>query len=93
MRDSATRHVMTEFDWKKKMSRDDAASLLRRIADGLAGDGKVELEQEEWELTFPVGSEIALEVELEIEESEAELEIELKWSTARRAKPKAGDGG
>lgn len=80
---------MTEFEWQKKTSRNEAASLLRVIADGLAGDGKVELERDGWQLTLPVGRQIALEVEVEVEEGETELEIQLKWSTSSRRRPNA----
>ena len=84
---------MTEFEWQKKTSRKEAASLLRAIADGLAGDGKVELERDGWQLTLPVGRQIALEVEVEVDEGETELEIQLKWSTSKRRRSSSTSGG
>lgn len=72
---------MTEFEWEKKTTRDEAAKLLRQIADGLAGDGKVELEQDGWGLKLSVAKQVELEVEVAAEGAETELEIELKWST------------
>lgn len=82
---------MTEFEWHKKTSRNEAASLLRAIADGLAG-GRVELERGGWQLTLPVGRQIALEVEVEVEEGETELEVQLKWSTAKRRRASSTPG-
>lgn len=86
-------HAMTEFEWQKKVSRNEAAAVLRAIADGLAGDGRVELEQNGWQLKVPVGPKIAVELEVEVGESEAELEIELTWPTARRRRSSTGSGG
>lgn len=76
---------MAELEWKKDASRAEAAALLRRIADGLEGDGAVELEEGGWELKLKAAERIDLELELEIDEGETELEIELKWS-------RSGDG-
>ena len=83
---------MTEFEWEKKTSRDDAAKLLRQIADGLSRDGKVELEQDGWELKLSVAQQVEVEVELKTEGSKSELEIELSWASGRRggAKPSGG---
>jgi amphi-Trp domain-containing protein len=83
---------MTEFEWQKKVSRKEAAAVLRAIADGLAGDGNVELEQNGWQLKVPVGPKIAVDLEVEVGESEAELEIELTWPTARSRRSSTGSG-
>jgi len=80
---------MTEFEWEKKTSRDDAAKLLRQIADGLASDGKVEIEQDGWELKLSVAQQVELEVELKTEGSKTELEIELTWGSGRGRGAKA----
>jgi len=71
---------MIEFEWEKKASRAEAAALLRELADSLAGDGKVELERDGWELKLQVGDEVEVEIELEAQDDETELEIGLKWS-------------
>jgi amphi-Trp domain-containing protein len=86
-------HAMTEFEWQKKVSRKEAAAVLRAIADGLAGDGNVELEQNGWQLKVPVGPKIAVDLEVEVGESEAELEIELTWPTARSRRSSTGSSG
>jgi amphi-Trp domain-containing protein len=83
---------MTEFEWEKKMTRKDAASLFRAIADGLEGGGKVELEQDGWELTLAVANNVELGIEIEIE-AQTELEIELKWSTPGRQAASGGKSG
>lgn len=83
---------MTEFEWTKKTSRTEAAKLLRQIADGLAGDGQVELEQDGWELKLSVAQQVELEVELKAEGSKTELELELKWASGRGGGAKASGG-
>jgi amphi-Trp domain-containing protein len=83
---------MTEFEWEKKTNRDDAAKLLRQIADGLTGDGKVELEQDGWELKLSVAQQVELEVELKVEGSKTQLEVELTWASGRGGRSKASGG-
>jgi amphi-Trp domain-containing protein len=83
---------MTEFEWEKKMTRKEAASLFRAIADGLEGGGKVELEQDGWELALPVANNVELGIEIEVE-TQTELEIELKWATPGRQRPGGGKSG
>ena len=83
---------MTEFEWEKKTTRDEAAKLLRQIADGLTGDGKVELEQDGWELKLSVARQVELEVELKAEGTKTQLEVELTWSSGRGGGAKAAGG-
>ena len=72
---------MTEFEWKKKLQRNEVATFLRQLADGLQEDGTVEIEQDDWELKLSVAENVQLQVELEVNGDEGELEIELKWAT------------
>lgn len=73
---------MIEFEWESKKSRADAAALLRELADSLAKDGEVELEQDGWELKLKVPGRVELGVEVEVDDDETELEIEIKWPRA-----------
>jgi amphi-Trp domain-containing protein len=70
---------MTEFEWQKRMSSEQAAELLRRVADGLAGGDRVELDHEGFELKVPVADEVELEIEVEVEDGKTEVELELQW--------------
>ena len=80
---------MIEFEWEKDGTREDAAALLRKLADSLAGDGEVEIEHEGWELKLTVPDKLEMELELKAGDDATELEIELKWS---RGKPSAAAG-
>ncbi len=82
---------MTEFEWEKQARREEVASLLRGIAEGLDAGGHVELEQDSWELKLDVPDELELELTLEVEEDETELEIELSRSRAPTAQPASAD--
>ena len=80
-----------EFEWEKTVDRGETAALLRRIADGLEGDGEVELKLDAGKLELDVPDELKLEIEYEAGEEETELEIELSWPTAGAA-PQEGAG-
>ncbi|MBS1843269.1 MAG: amphi-Trp domain-containing protein [Actinobacteria bacterium] len=73
---------MTNFEVEKRetLSRDEAATRLRRIANLLSGsDEEVEFERGEMKFKLEVPEQVDWKVELEIGEDENELEIELKW--------------
>ncbi|MBS1892862.1 MAG: amphi-Trp domain-containing protein [Actinobacteria bacterium] len=73
---------MTNFEVEKRetLSRDEAATRLRRIANLLSGsDEEVEFERGEMKFKLEVPEQVDWKVELEIGEDGNELEIELKW--------------
>jgi len=86
---------VTEIEWETKMRREDAAALLRRLADGLESGKKVELEHGGLELKLGVAEEVDLEIEVELNGEETEVEIELGWSTGgeERKASVADEGG
>lgn len=69
-----------EVEKRETLSRDEAATRLRRIANLLSG-AEEEVKFDRGELKFKVGipDQIEWKVELEISDEESELEIELKW--------------
>lgn len=70
---------LLEISQKHNMSREDAAALLRRIADSLARHNELEFERNGIKLRVDVADEVEVEVELEIEADESSLEIEINW--------------
>ena len=72
---------MTEIEWQSKLGREEAAALLRRVADGLAAGGKVKLEQDGFELKVASADEVDMEIEVELEDGRTEVELELRWDT------------
>ncbi len=73
---------MTElefFDEKRTLRREEAAALLRRLADDLASANGVEVQREGKRVFVRVGDEVELGMEFEQDEDGSELEIELRW--------------
>ncbi len=68
-----------EVETKERLSREQAAERLRRLADMLARHNDIEFERGGMRFTVSVPDEVDLKIELEIESDERELEIELTW--------------
>ena len=67
-----------EIEIEQRVNREEAAALLRRIADQLERHNEVVVEREGLRMRIGVPSELTMEVEVEIGE-ENSLEIELSW--------------
>ncbi len=70
---------LIEVEQSGTMRREEAAALLRRLADQLARHNELELTQGGVRITAKVPDAIEVEVEIEITEDGGELEIELSW--------------
>lgn len=73
---------MDAFELEKReiLSRDEAATRLRRIANLLSGiEEEVKFDRGETKFKLAIPDQIEWKVELEMDEKESELEIELKW--------------
>jgi len=68
-----------EITEKRKMSREEAAKLLREIADSLGRNNEVEFVRNGIKLNINVPSQVEVEIELEVETDECSLEIEISW--------------
>ena len=60
------------------MSREEAATRLRALADALARNNSVEFQRDGRRITVRVPDEVNLKVEVELGDDN-ELEIELTW--------------
>ena len=65
-----------EFELEGRMTREEGAAVLRRVADGVES-GSVVLDGDEEPVSVPERLEVEFEYEEEVDE--AELEIELEW--------------
>ena len=70
---------LMEVTERRRMSREDAATRLRELADMLARHNDVEFERGGMRFKVHVPDEVDFKLEIEIEDEEKELEIELKW--------------
>lgn len=69
-----------EVEQRETLTRDEAATRLRRIANLLSGSGEeVKFDRGEMKFKVAVPDKIEWKVELELDGDESELEIELKW--------------
>jgi amphi-Trp domain-containing protein len=68
-----------EVEQQETISRKEAATRLRRIANLLSGDEEVTFERGGMSFEIELPEEVHFKVELEIDSDERELEIELKW--------------
>jgi amphi-Trp domain-containing protein len=69
-----------EVEKRETLSRDEAATRLRRIANLLSGSGEeVKFDRNEMKFKIAIPDKIEWKVELELNDKESELEIELKW--------------
>ena len=69
---------LVEFEEKKHLSREDAAAVLRDIADSLARHNDLTFTREGLRYVIDVPDMVDLEVEIEIGD-ENSLEIEINW--------------
>jgi amphi-Trp domain-containing protein len=69
-----------EVERSEKVTRAEAATRLRRIANLLSSDDdEVEFERGDMKFKVAIPPEVELKVEFEMDKEESELEIELKW--------------
>ncbi|MFV0476972.1 MAG: amphi-Trp domain-containing protein [Parahaliea sp.] len=70
---------LLEITEKHTMRREQAADLLRDIADSLSRHNSVDLLQNGHKISVKVPNEVEVEVEVEVESDESGIEIEIKW--------------
>ena len=70
---------LMEISEKRKMSREEAAKVLHKIADSLERHNELEFECNGIKIHIDVPYQVKVEVELEIESDESSLEIEISW--------------
>lgn len=70
---------LIEFEQKWRCTREEAAGVLRTLADQLARHNDLEFAREGLRYTVDVADEVEIEVEIEIGDEENELEITIAW--------------
>lgn len=70
--------MSNEHEAERTVSRDEAATALRQLADGVA-TGSVSVDAEDGPVAVDVPTDLTFEVELEEADREVELEVELEW--------------
>lgn len=70
---------LMEFEEKRRLSREEAADVLRTFADQLARHNDLQFSREGLRYTVDVADTVELEVEIEIGTTSSELEITISW--------------
>lgn len=70
--------MTTSFESEQVASRDEAATILREMADGVAG-GVVRLSADGESVDVELPEEVGVELEFEVEDGEMSVEVELSW--------------
>ena len=68
-----------DVEFERRLSREDAAAWLRRLADDLARHNQLEFSREGVRYTVDVADMVDMEVEIEVGDDGFSLEIELTW--------------
>jgi amphi-Trp domain-containing protein len=68
-----------EVELKERLSREEVAARLHRLADMLARHNDIEFDRGGMRFTVDVPDEVELKIELEVGSDKRELEIELTW--------------
>jgi len=71
---------LIEITEKNRMTREQAAALLRQLADQLDRHNEVAFQRNGINLRTRVADEVTVELELEVESDGAKLEVEIEWS-------------
>lgn len=69
---------LLEHEEKRRMTREEAAAVLRDLADQLARHNELSFTRGEIQYRVDVADEVEVEIEIEIGD-ENQLEIEISW--------------
>ncbi len=70
---------LLDISEKRSMGREEAANLLRELADSLARHNALDLVREGMKIHLKVPDEVTVEFEVEVESDESSIEIEISW--------------
>ena len=70
---------LLEIKEKHHLRREEAADVLRKLADSLARHNEVEFVRNGKTLRVDVADQVKLKIELEVEDDESELELKISW--------------
>ena len=70
---------LMEISEKRNMRREEAAQLLRSLADSLARHNDVEFTRNGIKCNVKVADEVTVEVEIEVEDDKSSVEVEISW--------------
>ncbi len=70
---------LIETETEQRLSREDAAALLRRLADSLSRHNEIQFTRDGTQVHVAVPDEVDVEVEIEVETDGGSIEVEISW--------------
>ncbi|MCP3990646.1 MAG: amphi-Trp domain-containing protein [Actinomycetia bacterium] len=70
---------LIEIEEKHRLRREDAAAVLRRLADSLSRHNELEFGRGAVRVRVEVPDEVEIEVEIEADTEGGSLEVEISW--------------
>ena len=70
---------MLDIEEKRTMSREEAAELLRQLADTLSRHNEVAFTREGKQFHLKVADQVEVELEIEVDDDESSIEVEISW--------------
>jgi amphi-Trp domain-containing protein len=70
---------MLDIEEKRTLRREEAADLLRELADSLSRHNEVAFTREGKQFHLKVADQVEVELEIEVEEDESSIEVEISW--------------
>ncbi|HLR17335.1 MAG TPA: amphi-Trp domain-containing protein [Alcanivoracaceae bacterium] len=70
---------LLEVKQKRTLRREEAAKLLRQLADAMERHNKLRFTREGIKFVVDVADEVEMEIELEVKDDGSSLEIEIDW--------------
>jgi amphi-Trp domain-containing protein len=70
---------MLDIEEKRTLRREEAAELLRELADSLSRHNEVAFARDGKQFHIKVADEVEVELEIEVDDDESSIEVEISW--------------
>ncbi len=70
---------MLDIEEKRTLRREEAAALLRELADSLSRHNEVAFTREGKQFHLRVPDQVEVELEIEVDDDESSIEVEISW--------------
>ena len=70
---------MLDIEEKRTLRREEAAELLRELADSLSRHNEVAFTRDGKQFHIKVADAVEVELEIEVDDDESSIEVEISW--------------
>jgi amphi-Trp domain-containing protein len=79
LRYGAAMGELIEIEDEQHLTREEAAAMLRRLADSLSRHNEIQFQRHGLEVHVDVPDEVEFEIEIEVGTDSGSLEVEISW--------------